>query len=65
MRIETILFEASDWVPNNPELPVVLYCQAIADRADLATAFEERFARLGGLLAQRGFSLPALPHRRA
>ncbi len=47
MRIETILFEASDWVPNNPELPVVLYCQAIADRADLATAFEERFAENG------------------
>ncbi len=47
MRIETILFEASDWVPNNPELPVVLYRQAVADGADLATAFEERFAENG------------------
>lgn len=47
MRVETILFGASDWVPNNPELPVVLYRQAIADRADLATAFEERFAQNG------------------
>jgi len=47
MRVETTLFGASDWVPNNPELPVVLYRQAIADGTDLATAFEERFAQNG------------------
>ncbi len=47
MRVEAILFEASNWVPNNPELPVLLYHQAIADEADLATAFEKRFAENG------------------
>jgi uncharacterized protein YjlB len=47
MQTETILFEASDWVPNNPDLPVLLYRQAFADETDLATAFQERFAENG------------------
>lgn len=47
MQVEAILFEASDWVPNNPDLPVLLYRQAITDAGDLAETFEQRFAQNG------------------
>lgn len=47
MQVETILFEASDWVPNNAKLSVLLYREAIVDEPDLAEAFEKRFAENG------------------
>lgn len=43
VTIETILFEFSDWVPNNPDLPVLIYRNAILAEGDMAPKFEDRF----------------------
>jgi uncharacterized protein YjlB len=45
--LETILFEPSDWVPNNPDLPVLVYRQAIAAEGEMAPKFEGRFRENG------------------
>ncbi|WP_037093471.1 cupin [Rhizobium leguminosarum] len=45
MNAETIMFEPSDWVPNNQRLPVVVYRGLFADGE--ATDFKSRFAANG------------------
>ncbi|MCJ9750424.1 cupin [Neorhizobium sp. BETTINA12A] len=45
--LETIVFEPSDWVPNNPELPVLIYRQAIPAEGEMAPKFESRFRENG------------------
>jgi uncharacterized protein YjlB len=49
MRIETLLLERHDWVPNNQRLPVILYRGALepGGAEDLAAAFEHRFRANG------------------
>ena len=37
---ETYLFSESDWVPNHPMLPVLLYRHALSPQRDRADAFE-------------------------
>jgi uncharacterized protein YjlB len=43
MKPETILFPPSEWVPNNPRLPVLVY-RSLPFTGDVAAAFETRFA---------------------
>ncbi|ANM13327.1 cupin [Rhizobium leguminosarum bv. trifolii] len=45
METETIIFQPSDWVPNNPRLPVLLYRGLVAN--DGAIDFQGRFAANG------------------
>jgi uncharacterized protein YjlB len=45
MDAEAIMFEPSDWVPNNPRLPVLLYRGLSADGGP--TDFKRRFAANG------------------
>ncbi|XUR34640.1 cupin [Rhizobium leguminosarum bv. trifolii] len=45
MNAETIFFGPSDWVPNNPHLPVLLYRGLFANGGP--TDFERRFAANG------------------
>ncbi|MBY5720241.1 cupin [Rhizobium leguminosarum] len=45
MNIETIIFGPSDWVPNNPHLPVLLYKGLFADGGP--PDFKRRFAANG------------------
>jgi len=46
--VTALWFTASDWVPNNPRLPVLLYRAAIADAGpDPAAACETLFRRNG------------------
>ena len=49
MKLETILLDKNDWMPNNPTLPVLLYRGAFsdADEGDMAAAMEARFKRNG------------------
>ncbi len=47
MTVETILFEFSDWVPNNPDLPVLIYRNAIPAEGEMAPKFEDRFQANG------------------
>jgi uncharacterized protein YjlB len=43
-----LLFAASEWVPNHPRLPVILYrATAPGARADMAAEFEDLFRRNG------------------
>jgi len=45
---EVVKLAANGWVPNNPELPVLLYRNAVpATAGDRAAAFEEMFERNG------------------
>jgi uncharacterized protein YjlB len=51
----TLRLAPNDWVPNNPNLPVVIYRNAIHyDLLDLAGAFEVLFARNGWVPDWRG-----------
>lgn len=43
MKPDTILFPPSEWVPNNPHLPVLVY-RSLPFTGDVAAAFEARFA---------------------
>lgn len=46
--VETVALERNDWVPNNPQLPVLLYRQAIAiEGDDPAALFEQKFSANG------------------
>lgn len=45
MSIEQIVFHPSDWVPNNPTLPVLIYRRAIFDAT--SSDFEEAFSENG------------------
>ena len=47
MSVESIMFERSEWVPNNPSLPVLIYSQALPPDEDMAGAFEACFSRHG------------------
>lgn len=49
MKLETILLDKNDWMPNNPALPVLLYRGAFSDANDddMAAAMEGRFERNG------------------
>ncbi|UVC11684.1 cupin [Rhizobium sp. TH2] len=47
MTVESTLFERSDWVPNNPTLPVLIYRRALPLHADMAAEFEESFRQNG------------------
>lgn len=43
LTVETIFFEPSDWVPNHPHLPVLIYRNAIPADGEMAPKFEQRF----------------------
>ncbi len=46
--VTALWFNASDWVPNNAQLPVLLYRNALTDaNADRAAAWESVFRRNG------------------
>jgi len=47
LTIETILFEPSDWVPNHPELPMLIYRNAIPAAGEMAPKFEQCFHENG------------------
>jgi uncharacterized protein YjlB len=47
MIVESFLLDPAPAVPNNPELPVIVYRQAIGAETDRAAAFEAAFARNG------------------
>ena len=47
MTPEAMHFGRSDWVPNNPHLPVLLYRAALPASGDRAAAMEALFARNG------------------
>ncbi|MBD8553934.1 cupin [Rhizobium sp. CFBP 8762] len=44
MIVDTVWFDPSGHIPNNRELPVILYQQALPLQADMTRAFETRFA---------------------
>lgn len=46
--VQTLLLERNDWLPNNPDLPVLIYPEAIAVQGDdPAALFEQRFSAHG------------------
>ncbi len=47
LTVETIFFEPSDWVPNHPYLPVLVYRSAIPSDGEMAPKFEQRFREHG------------------
>jgi uncharacterized protein YjlB len=47
MKTESFLLNKNDWVPNNAQLPVLLYRKVLPDNKDLAASFERLFARNG------------------
>jgi len=47
MTVETIFFEPSEWVPNHPDLPVLVYRNAIPAEGEMAPKFEARFRENG------------------
>lgn len=47
MSIETLIFEPSSWVPNNRNLPVLIYHEAFPAEGEMAPRFEERFRENG------------------
>lgn len=46
MDVERIFLQPSDWVPNNPKLPALLYLSAV-DPMDAALGFVQVFAKNG------------------
>jgi uncharacterized protein YjlB len=47
-RVQTLLLQRNDWVPNNPRLPVLIYPKAIAtEGSDPAALFEKTFQANG------------------
>lgn len=47
MKPEALHFARSEWVPNNPRLPVLLYRAAVPASGDVAVAMEALFERHG------------------
>ena len=47
MTVETIFFASSDWVPNHPDLPVLIYRNATPAENETASFFERRFMENG------------------
>lgn len=47
MEPEAVLFEPSEWVPNNPKLPMLVYRSLPLDDHDPAALFEDLFRRNG------------------
>ncbi len=47
LTVETIFFEPSEWVPNHPHLPVLVYRNAIYADGEMAPKFEQRFREHG------------------
>ena len=47
MQPETVYFERSEWVPNNPKLAVLIYKSLPLAGDDPASVFEDRFERNG------------------
>ncbi len=47
MSVDPILFQPSDWVPNHPRFPVLLYRAAIPAEGEMAPKFEQRFRENG------------------
>jgi len=47
MKPEILHFTRSEWVPNNPRLPVLLYRAAVPASGDVAAAMEALFERNG------------------
>jgi uncharacterized protein YjlB len=47
MRLETLQFQPTPEVPNNPALPVIAYRGVLAPGPDMAAAFEALFAANG------------------
>lgn len=45
--VETVTFEPSEWVPNNANLPVLIYHDAVPAEGEMASAFENRFRENG------------------
>lgn len=45
--IEAIVFAPSDWVPNHPHLPVLIYHEAIPAEGEMVPKFEARFRENG------------------
>lgn len=39
--VEAVRLEPNGWVPNNPDLPVILYRRVMSQISDLASAFEQ------------------------
>ncbi len=44
MEIEKIIFPASDWVPNNQRLPLLIYRKVLAEGA-VSASFEAAFTK--------------------
>ena len=47
MIVEHFLLPPGPLIPNNPDLPVIIYRQSVAGESDRATAFEATFERNG------------------
>jgi uncharacterized protein YjlB len=47
LTVETLLLEPGDGIPNNPDLPVLLYREACAEGAETAQEFERLFRQAG------------------
>lgn len=47
LTVEPVSFGRSDWVPNNPNLPVLVYQEACGSAPDIAAEFERRFSENG------------------
>ncbi|MFT8989378.1 MAG: cupin [Gluconobacter albidus] len=46
-RVDVFTLRANDWVPNNPELPVIVYRNALEAGPDREAVYEDLFSRNG------------------